>query len=191
MEDLSVDGPGSPVSLKKFVNANPDVKPLTLLVDGSGLGIAKDHEDFIYITPEECSKQAIYYKNEKFTGGIPAYLFRYLSQFFRQEHTFETDLEVVEYFRMGILTEEHEQVKFIRSLIKYCDINAEAAQAIGLIQLVGGYCSMAKKHNTGIRLYIERPETALHPSRQSEVASFLVKIMKEYGFEEDTIKEGE
>jgi len=188
-EDLSIDGPGSPISLKKFLENNGSAKPFTLLVDGTGFGIAKDDEECIYITPEGCSQQAFYYKEKKFDNRtIPAYLYRYLSYMFIDDAKwYESDQELVEDFNKGLITENSDNYKTVLSLIKWCEQNKESAQVIGLIQLIGGSLNIARKEGCGIKLYIEHPETSLHPKRQAKFVSMLTKIQEEYGLKPGTI----
>jgi hypothetical protein len=190
MDDLSVAGPGSPISLKKTLDTI-EPKPITILVDGSGCGIAKDADDVIYITDKECFEQSSYYLHNKYkTGKIPAYLFRHLSFFFCDDkdttNVFaKTDEMLVEYFRLKVITETSPQYIYIKNLIEYCESNKEAGKLIGLIQLVAGIMNIAKKEKKGIKLYLENPETFLHPSRQSKLVSFLIQYVET----KNTIKE--
>ena len=185
--DLSVAGPGSPVSLKKFIAQNPGLPELTVLIDGSGLGIAKDEEGMVYITPEECKTQTLHYVKNIFDGRrIPAYLFRYINYIMNDsyEMKYPTDQTVVDAFNNGTLTEDHEDYVFVKNFITYAEHNTEALQLIGFIQLVGGTLNMARKMGTGIRMYIEQPETGLHPKRESGVMSMFSKLVEEYGYKE-------
>jgi hypothetical protein len=182
-QDLSVGGPYTPVSLDKLIKTGHMKTKLTLLVDGTGLGIAKDSPECIYVTPEECSKQAIYFSKEKFDGKrIPAYLFRYLSYMFIDDAIeYESDQFLADLFNGGDITEESDDYKYILNLIKYCESNKEAQQVIGMVQLIGGSLRIATKHKSGIKFYLEHPETGLHPKRQSRLMSMLMKLHKEYG----------
>lgn len=184
-DDLSVDGPGSPVSLSKFLAQEQSPRPLVVLVDGTGLGIAKDSEECLYITPEECAMQTAHFVKERFNGRqIPAYLYRYLTYMFIDDSKwYASDKELMEDFNKGIITEESENYKYVLGLIKWSGANKEASQVIGLIQLIGGSLSMARKEKSGIKLYLEHPETSLHPKRCSRFMSMLDKIRKEYGLD--------
>lgn len=187
-EDLSIAGPGSPISLKKFLITAPIPKPLSVLVDGTGSGIAHDDENTIYITPQECSQQAIYYVENKFNGkSVPAYLYRYLAYMFLDQELISSDIECGLQFKEGKITEESPDYIQIRNLITYVKSNPEAQQVIGLIQLISGILNISRKENKGVRLYIQNPETSLHPKRCSRFISMLVKIRKEYGGEENEI----
>jgi hypothetical protein len=189
IKDISIDGPGSPISLKKVME-QVEPKPFTLFVDGSGCGIAQDDESLIYITPSECSSQALYYSKSVFDGKrIPAYLYRYLGFMFGIGKDYQTDEELVKDFTDGTLTEESPDYKQILNLIKYCEYNDEAKQVIGLIQLVGGALNMAKKLMIGVKLYIDKPETSLHPNKQSKIPTLLIRLRDRYGFDESTFKE--
>jgi hypothetical protein len=186
-QDLSIAGPGSPVSLKKVIEQviGPEQKPFTVLVDRTGAGIAHDSDECIYVTPEQCSIQALYYKNNIFDGRrIPAYLYRALHYFYndgRYTPKYKTDQDVIDAFIKEEITEESPEYIQILNLIKYCDSNSEAQQIIGLIQLIQGPLSIAKKQNVGFKLYLDRPETALHPKRQSAFMSWFTRTCEEYG----------
>lgn len=206
-KDFSIAGPGSPTSLKKFLGNFPDpdkvagrnlasdfgvvtvtdedepLKPLTLLIDGSGCGIAKDAEDIVYITPEECKTQTLYYVKNIFNGkGIPAYLYRGISDIMKRcvDKQFESDQEMILYFKDKDMTQD-KNYKYILNFITYAEHNQEAIQIIGLIQLFSGILSSAKKANKGVRIYFDRPETALHPNSQSNFISWMLKTSTEYG----------
>jgi predicted ATP-dependent endonuclease of OLD family len=59
-------------------------------------------------------------------------------------------------------------------------------QLIGMIQLVGGSLNIARKEQKGVRLYIEEPESRMHPKRQAKMVSLLEMLKKDYGFTETT-----
>jgi len=190
-DDLSVAGPGSPVSLKKFLLRHQTAKPMTVLLDQTGTGIAHDDEGTIYITPEECSTQALYYSEHMFNGvNVPAYLYRYITYMMMEgEKEYMNDQELAEDFKNGTITAESDSYKQVVNLIKYCKDNPEMQQVMGLIQLIGGSLNIARKADAGIRLYLDRPETSMHPKRQARFMSCLMKLQKEYGFEEEDQKE--
>lgn len=188
-KDISIDGPGSPISIKKVMK-QVEPKPITLFVDGSGCGLAKDDDTLIYITPEECAFQALYYSKHLFDGKrVPAYLYRYLAYMFELGKKYETDEELAEDFKNGVITSESPDYKQIVNLIKYCEHNDEAKQIIGLIQLVAGALNMAKKQMMGVKLYIDKPETSLHPNKQSKIPTLLIELKERYGFDESNLKE--
>ena len=189
MSDINIDGPGSPISIK-IVLEQIEPRQFTILVDGSGCGIAQDDESLIYITPSECSSQALYYSKSVFDGKrIPAYLYRYLGYMFGIGKDYQTDEELVKDFSDGVLTEESVDYKQILNLIKYCENDDEAKQVIGLIQLVGGALNIAKKQQKYIRLYIDKPETSLHPNKQSKIPTLLMRLRDRYGFDETNLKQ--
>lgn len=188
-QDILTDGPGSPVSIKKVME-QVELRDFNLFVDGSGSGIAKDDDTLIYITPEECSHQALYYSKTLFDGKrIPAYLYRYLGFMFEIGKDYQTDQELVRDFQEGVITEESIEYKQILNLIKYCEHNDEAKQIIGLIQLVGGALNIARKQQMGVRLYIDKPETSLHPNKQSKIPTLLIRLKDNYGFDDSNSKE--
>lgn len=189
--DLSVNGPGSPVSLKKFLLSHETNKELTVLIDGTGSGIAHDDEGCLYITPEECKTQALHYSKNVFNGRqIPAYLYRYLGYMMIDGmKEYNSDQELAEAFQNGDITEESDDYKYLLNLITYCEHNSEAQQVIGLIQLIAGSLNIARKADSGLRLYIDRPETALHPKRQAKAMSLFMKLKSEYGWEDKPIED--
>jgi len=192
--DLSVNGPGSPVSFKKFLLQTQDkLRELTVLIDGTGSGIAHDDEGTFYIRPEDCSEQAIYYSKNGFDGiRISAYLYRYLGYMMIDGmKEYKSDQELAEDFENGTITKESDDYKYLCNLITYCSQNPETQQVIGLIQLIGGSLNIARKAKSGLRLYIDRPETALHPKRQSKFMSLFMKLKAEYGWEEQSESEGD
>lgn len=182
-EDLSVGGPYTPVSLDKLIKNGHLKTKLTVLVDGTGLGIAKDSPECVYITPEETSQQALYFLKEKFDGRrIPAYLYRYLSYMFVDNSLeYESDQVLADLFEGGDITEESNDYKYILSLIKYCESNKEAQHVIGMIQIIAGSLRIATQHKSGIKFYFEHPETGLHPKRQSRLITMIIRLHKEYG----------
>lgn len=184
MEDLSVGGPNTPISLDKFIKSTEHkLRAFTVLVDGTGMGIHKDSNECVYVTPETCYAQANYYREEKFDGKrIPAYLYRYLNYMFNDDAPFyESDQFLLDLYNGGEITEESEDYQRILGLVKWCESNKEAAQVIGMIQIISGSLRIATQEKCGIRLYLEHPEHALHPKRQSRCMSMIVKLNKEYG----------
>lgn len=189
--DISIAGPGSPPSLKKFIANTPDLRELTLIVNGTGMGLIKDEEGMVYITPEECKTQTLHYVKTIFDGRrIPAYLFRYLHYLMIDSDgyggmKYPTDQSVIDALTNGSLSEQHEDYVFIKNFITYAEHNTEALQIIGFIQLVGGTLNLARKKGGHVRLYIEQPETGLHPKRQSRLMSALMSLRQDYGYNEE------
>ena len=184
-QELLIAGPGSPISLKKFLLQHQNSSPITFLIDGSGCGIAKDDKGCFYITPEDCTQQALYYAKNVFDGRrIPAYLFRYIGYMMFNDETYSTDQDVANAFLNGKLTEESEEYLRIKNFLTYIEHNTERLQVLGLIQLIGGTLNMARKLKKGINVYIDRPETALYPERQSRFVNMFMKLRDEYGYKE-------
>jgi hypothetical protein len=184
-QDVTIGGPGTPVSLNKVV-LQLEMRKINLLVDGTGMGILKDAPNTVYITPEECQTQAKHYVDNIFNGrNIPAYLYRYMSyMFIDNAPEYKTDADLVEAFNSGKLSEEHEDYKHILNLIRWSNVNKEASQVIGMIQLIAGSLRIAAKNKAGIRLYLEHPEASLHPKRQSRAMSMILKLDEEYGYKD-------
>jgi hypothetical protein len=157
-----------------------------VLVDNTGSGIAKDEEGMVYITPEECKTQTLHYVKNVFDGRrVPAYLFRYINYImFDEKMKWATDQDVAQAFISKQLTEESEEYVRVRNFLTYAEHNTEALQLIGFIQLVAGTLNIARKQGTGVRLFIEHPETGLHPKRERFIMSLLKKLSEEYGYKE-------
>lgn len=165
MDDLSVSGPYSPASLKKFnmleVNENEGVFKL-LIPDESG--IAMDDPDFAYITIQERAEQAKYFRETFFPDKLPDYLLQYLNFFYNGTNTMPTE----------------EQLPQILGLIQYCDTNKEAQQLVGLITLFHDSLLLAKHYKSSVKLFIEEPETLLHPKRVRFVMYVLTVIAEKF-----------
>jgi hypothetical protein len=192
-QDLRIGGDGSPISLKKVLDT-PEMatRELTVLIDGTGCGIAKDAEDVLYVTPEACKMQAMYYCKEMFDGKqIPAYIFRHI-MFLWYDRMFSDDKIMIEELEKeaALKTDEIEagdgisglpEYKSILGMLQFIDYNEELQQCLGLIQLLCGSLSVARKENKGIRIYLDKPETNLHPKRQAAIMTVINKIREEYG----------
>lgn len=150
-----------PYSLAKLIKEN-ELKKLNLLVDGTGLGIDKDDPNVFIIGAKDCELQAHYWVDIMIKDNhprLPVYL--------------NDDLKL---FYPDVNNDD----QFFFELVKNCKSNAEATQIIGLIMLVHGALSMAKKHGKRLNLYLEHPEVHLHPSRQSTLATWLIQTDKKY-----------
>lgn len=181
--DLTIAGPGSPISLQKILDTQNISKPFSLFIDGTGQGIAHDAKEFLYITPEECSKQSIWYSKNMFDGKhISQHLWRWIS-FMMLDKEYQKPEDFIKEVTSGKITETNEDYVFIKNFIAYCEHNPEAQQVIGLIQLLAGTLTDAKKNNKSIKIYIDRPETSMHPKRQQRFMSMFYKMEKEYGFD--------
>lgn len=192
-EDLSIDGPGSPVSLNKFLqskDAPEPTKELICLID-DGCGIAQDAPNIVYINPEDCSEQALYFSSVFDGENLPASLYKYMLYMFCDDELWKVMPLVLTQDQRDEFKAD-EDYKKICNMIKYCKDNTEARQVIGLIQLVSGTLHAAKKMGTGVRFFIHEPETFMHPKRQQKIVSLLMQIKQDYGFnsEEQTTKIG-
>lgn len=186
-EDLTIAGPGSPISLKKFRKQRPFAgnKSFAALIDGTGTGIACDDDSILCITTDECSKQTLYYSQEIFDGKrIPMYLYRYMAYMFLDKELVKTDQLMAQEFIDGKIKEDSIDYITIRNLIKYADKNKEAQQLIGLIQLFSGTLNAAKKDGKPVSIYLEHPDSFLHPIKTARLMSMLNKIKDEYGLGE-------
>jgi len=135
--DIQVAGPGSPVSIRKFLagqDKDAKAKPFMILVDGTHSGIAHDDPEVMYITPEERKAQALHYVTKVFNGTqISAYLYRYLHYMYVDEHKFvyKSDQDLFNQMQSGKLTPEDEEWGVIMNIVKWAEHNEQALQIIG------------------------------------------------------------
>jgi hypothetical protein len=186
-DDITINGPGSPISIKKLSDLGNFTRKFTILVDGSHQGFIKDDPSMFVVSPEMCAEQAIYYSKIMFNGrDIPSYLYRYMHYMFiddtrkNKELLYPTDKDLITAYELGEIDESSKDYQTILNLIKYCEHNAEAKQIIGFIQIVAGVLNSARKQKKGIRIFLERPETALHPKRQSAMMNLMMMLEKEF-----------
>ena len=155
-----------------------------MLLDQTGLGIAKD-ADALYITPAACTEQALFYAKDIFDGKyLPAYLFRYIRYMMFDDDLkkYPTNSAVLDDMQAGVLTETSPEYVEVVNFLKYVEHNPEGLQLLGLIQLIGGSLNLIRKEQAPMRLYIEYPETSLHPKRSARFMSMFHMLSKEYGF---------
>jgi len=152
---------GAPISLKKVSDhLSKEKKSLIntyVLIDGTGSGFVNDHPMMANITIEERERQADYFLGLNLP--MPAYLRPYLELMFPDEN--------------------------IDGLYKYAKTNGEMRHIIALVQLFGGSLNVAKKEKVGVKIYIEEPETRMHPKREAKMMMLIEKIKKDYGFKEE------
>lgn len=186
-QDLSLNGPGSPVSLKKAIkklNINGS-KDFTVFIDGTGDGIAMDDPETVNITTEECKKQALYLIENVFEPSqrIPAYAIRHIVYMYddtNSNYKYKSVKEVIDAIGSD---PEHEDYKLVFNKFTYGRDNAEFLQILGLLSLIAGTFNMARKENKNVRIYIQHPETHLHPKRQSKAVTFLNALKDEYSYD--------
>jgi predicted ATP-dependent endonuclease of OLD family len=89
--------------------------------------------------------------------------------------------QVLDKFASGEITAETPAYKKICNLITYCKSNAESRQLIGLCILLAGALNLARKENRFPRIFIEHPETHLHPKMECKLMTLLEQIKKDYG----------
>ena len=151
---------GAPISLQKFVEQEGGkLTNMNILVDGSGTGIVNDTPDFINCTAADREMQAMHFLGLNLPK-LPEYMKKYLRMFY--EDKTDEDFE---------------------NLAKFGKFNDEFKQIIGMIGMLAGILNMAKKAKTGVRVYIQHPETHLHPSRQTVCAKFLIQIQEDFKFD--------
>lgn len=181
--DLSIAGPGSPISIKKFIASKNFSKDICVLIDNAHIGFANDDPDTMMMTTDDIQAQAKWYREESFNGKqVPAYLYRYLHYMYIDgSMKYKTNNSLADAFKAGEITAESPDYKQIVNLIKYSDNNIEAAQLIGFIMLFAGSINQAKKEGKYIRLFLKNPDNNLHPQMAARWMSLFNKINQEYG----------
>jgi hypothetical protein len=183
--DLSVEGPGSPISLRKwYENEHKDIlKDTMVLIDSDGLGFEPDGLPCMEITPLTCRECTEYYVDNHFNGKqIPLYLLKPLYYMFFGSFDIYKETVTLSDIQKYFSEDEKGKQEYTEMLnkIKYSKRNPEAAQIIGfVIALCSGF-NLAKKAGVPARFYIEHPESHMHPRRESRFMSMLDRIRKEY-----------
>lgn len=181
-DDLSIAGPGSPVSLAKFIRTTPKRQPFTVIVDGDRQGIINDAENVITMSAEDCYEQARWYA-EKFNGRqIPIDLMRDLLYFYHRDAIPDLSREgVLAAVKSGDLTETSPVYLECCNRIRYAASNRSVAQIIGLTMLTRGVLHDGSKTGRGVSIYYEHPESHLHPKDQSALMMWFNQTYAEYG----------
>jgi hypothetical protein len=187
--DLSIDGPGSPVSLRKFLEIQPGNGngQIRALLDRTGDGIVMDDPDTNYITTDACKKQAKWFLENFSRERVPAYAIRHILYMFDDSkgtsYKYKSKEEAIEAISND---PEHPDFKFVTNKFKHGDNNVEFLQVLGLLQLLSGTLTTARKLNQGVRVYLEHPDSFLHPGRSAKLMYMLKEVMKEFGGSNDT-----
>lgn len=181
-EDLQVDGPYSPLSLAKLSTKLHDGTEFKVLLDQSGLGFAHDDPSMLYMTIQARLEQAYWWVDNKFDGRrVFPWMYRYLHYMFIDgSFKYKDDVDVIACMQEGKITEDMDEYKHIISLVKYCKTNVEAAQIIGCIQLLVMTFKQCTKDGVPVSIFIEQPETSLHPKREAKWMSMFYDIKKNY-----------
>ena len=183
--DISIAGPGSPVSLKKLFKEQKleyTDQHVTVLLDQSGVGIVNDEESVCTIKLSDCQNQTRWFRDEVFlkTGKRPPlYLLRYLLEFYHYGE-YKSDQELMQAVNDKTITADSPGYKHVQNLIEYSEHNPESMQLIGLFMLLEGSLSLAKKENKRVRFYLEYPDAHLHPSRAQMFMYVLNKLTSKY-----------
>lgn len=182
-KSIHVDGPGSPISIKKFLESDPDFankEGFKVLLDQTGDGFDKEDLPLMEINDEECFRNAEWYSEHAFDGrSVPPYILKWISYFYElkmYDHCAD-DKTLAAYIATEEGAEEH---KYICNLIKYCKKNMESKKLIGLITLWVGLLIESKYHRVPVKVLIEHPETHLHPNKTSKLMWWFHQTQKEY-----------
>lgn len=181
MEDLQLDGEGSPISIKKVMRNITINKDVTVLVDNSHQGYELDDESYMYITIKQREEATEYYIDNKFNEKqISEWMYRYIYYMLYGEVKYNTKEDLVAEFNSGKLTLQSEEFQKISKFIKYSKTNLSSKHIVGLILNLAGILSMCKKKGVPPRVFIELPETGLHPQMQAKLMSLINIIRKDY-----------
>jgi hypothetical protein len=182
-DDIQVDGPYSPISLEKLKKVVHLDKEFSVLLDQSGLGFAHDDPNILYMTIQERKEQAVWWMKNNFDGRrIPAWLYRYLHYMFNDgDFKYKDHLDVVACMQEGKIKEDDEEYQRILALIKHCETNVEAAQIIGFVMLMVGTLNQCRKDGIPPKIFIEQPETSLHPKRTAKWMSLFYDFKDKWG----------
>ncbi len=189
-EDFQVDGPYSPISIKKMVDAKIfNEEGFNILIPGTNeqLGVVADDPDRVNVMITDRIMQAEYFIDEVYPTlpRIPAYLYRYIHyMMFSKEYDlkYPTDADYIFAIENGDLDLNGEEYQSIHNFIKWGKTNTEAVHLIGILQLVGGSIKAAARNKSGLKMFIELPETGFHPKRERKIMSMLNKLKDEYGY---------
>lgn len=153
------------ISLRKFRDREEaTLRWLNVLVDGSGMGIAKDDPRVFNITSQMCHEQAMYSLNT--IGKIWSGAEKYMRIFYKDE----SEAGTFDFEKMCRAAKE----------------SAELQQIIGMITILASIMNVANKEGKKFPIYLEHPETHLHPKRQSAFVSFMMQITKDYGWDAES-----
>lgn len=183
------DNPNAPISVRRALeqmDKEGTVKDWNVWVDGTGQGFDLDKANVVSIMIKDRIMQTDYWVDEVLPQleRLPAFLFRYMHWFMLEEGSdmkYPTDMSYYHGLHTGTLKKTEGEYMKVYDLCKYAKSNLEAAHAMALIIMIAGFLGKAKRLNTGIRLFIELPETGFHPKRQARLVTLLNKLKDEYG----------
>lgn len=198
-QTLTVDGSMyAPVSLEKMVaqghfdhlTQDKEKHSICVIIPCEN-GLVADHPEIVNIMIADRVMQTAYFVDEVFPKlpRVPAYLYRFISWIMFEDGEkpmkYPSDNDFLMALQSGLLKQTDPEYKQIEGFIKWGKSNTEATHLIGLVQLVGGALKQASKKNSGLRLFIELPETGFHPKRERLIMSLLYKLQEEYGIKAD------
>ena len=91
------------------------------------------------------------------------------------EYKYPSDHSLAKECRAGRLTKDSEEYITLLNYIKWSNSNPEVMHLIGLIQLLSGTLNIAKKQNQRISIFLDYPETNLHPKRERKLMTLIEK----------------
>jgi hypothetical protein len=184
-DDISVEGPGSPISLRKwYENENKDVlKDTVVLIDSDGVGFEPDGLPCMEVTPQGCKECTEHYIDNHFNSKqIPLYILKpFYYMMIGNFDVYKKDVDVPaleKYF--GEDEKGKKEYQELLNKIKYAPRSAESSQVLGLIIMLCSGFQMANKSGVPARFYIEHPESHLHPKRESRLMYMINKIREDY-----------
>lgn len=186
-QDLTVAGEGSPISLKKFIQGHQfDGKNFTVLLDQTSSGFMNDDPGTVTIDEETISMTAIQYLQTFDNKRISFFLVRHLHYMqFGDLEIYKKDVtQCSDYFSKD--PKGKEEYEKLLNMITYMKHNKESRHLVGLITCLSGVLNLARKEGKPIKVYLEHPESHLHPQKEARLMSMLYKLYEEYNEPIDT-----
>jgi len=193
--DLSIAGPGSPISMQKFTDYLDAETPierqpeLIVMLNQSGQGLLQDNDSIVQVMIADRVMQAHYWRDEFWNGKqISAYLYRYVYYMLEEDeydiakHKYPNNQAIVDALTSGALTETSDEFVRMKGYFEWLKSNNEVTHIVGLVQLVGGSLRAAAKKQSYLRIFIEEPETGMHPKRERKLVTLIKMLGDDYGF---------
>ncbi len=185
-DDLSINGEGSPIHLKKVIEkVIDDKKHLHVFLDQDHSGFYTADAPVVVLNSEIFKQHALEYQANAFNQKqLSLFLVRHLLFFFYDKKDLVYPHDQFSVSKLSdFLEKDPEGQKIFKEMlnkITYIKNNPEWQQIVGMIITLCGCMNICKKEGKWARLFIENPENNLHPKRQAAFMSFLHEIYSEY-----------